>query len=265
MERPRDLPDLLHAERPDLRVSALEAEVVDRGGRQVAGRALREDGDLRGDVRTGLEVRKRLALLAPALVPRPHPHDPAVVEEQLLAGRLGEDHRAPRLRLIGEEPSELRDRDDPVAVVAHRRRRRDAQRGALGEEIDGLAVHGAVGRHLLDRDPAAEQPADGAGVHDRAREEVRARLLALLEHRDRHLAEGFADVGMLLEELAEPDGAGKPAGAASHDQDPDLDPLVGRVGRRADRLGARERRRVVGRADAAHLGTTSTGVPEGAR
>ena len=64
---------------------------------------------------------------------------------------------------------------------------------------------------------------------------------------------GFAEVGMLFEQLAEPDGAGQPAGAASDDQDPDLDPLVRRVGRRADRLGARERRRVVGRADAAHL------------
>ena len=239
--------------------------MVDRGGRQVAGRALREDGDLRGDVRTGLEVRKRLALLAPALVARPHPHDPAVVEEQLLAGRLGEDHRAPRLGLIGEEPSELGDRDDPVAVVAHRRRRRDAQRRALGEEIDGLAVHRAVGRHLLDRDPAANSLRMARGFMTAPERRCEPGCLPFSSTATGTSPSGLADVGMLFEELAEPDGAGQPAGAASDDQDPDLDPLVGRVGRRADRLGARERRRVVGRADAAHLGTTSTGVPGGAR
>jgi hypothetical protein len=42
---------------------------------------------------------------------------------------------------------------------------------------------------------------------------------------------------MLLEQLAEPDRAGEPARAAADDQNPDIDPLVRRVGRGADRLG----------------------------
>jgi ADP-heptose:LPS heptosyltransferase len=44
VERPRNLPDLLHPERPDLGVLPVEAEVLDRRCREVAGRALREKG-----------------------------------------------------------------------------------------------------------------------------------------------------------------------------------------------------------------------------
>ena len=120
------------------------------------------------------------------------PSDAAVRDEQLLRGGLGQDRRAGRLRLLGEEPAELGDRDDPVAVVHHRRRRRNPERGALREQVDGLAVDLAVVRHLLHRQPAGEEPAERARVHHGAREEVRARLLALLEHGDRHVAELLA-------------------------------------------------------------------------
>ena len=65
---------------------------------------------------------------------------------------------------------------------------------------------------------------------------MRAGLLALLEHRDRHVAEPLGELGRLLEELAEPDRAGEPGGPGADDQDPDLDPLVGRIGRRRDEL-----------------------------
>ena len=263
VERLRDLPDLLHAERPDLRVAPLEAEAVDRGGREVAGGAFREDGDPRRDVDAGLEVRERLAVAAPTLVARPHPDDAPVVDEERLAGRLGEDHHARGLCLLGEEPAELRHGDDPVAVVHHRRRRRDPESGALRQEVDGLAVHRPVGRHLLHGDPAREQLPDRARVHDGAREQVRARLLALLEDGDRHVTEQLARLGMLLEELPEAHGAREPAGAATDDQDPDVDALVGRVGHGADRLGVRERRWEVDRADA--HGRPPTTAPSGAR
>ena len=46
---------------------------------------------------------------AAALVARPHADDAAVVEEERLADRLGEDHRAGGLRLLGEEAPELGD------------------------------------------------------------------------------------------------------------------------------------------------------------
>ena len=250
VERLRDLPDLLHAERPDLWVLTLEAEVVDRCGRQVTGGALGKHRDLRRDVDPRLVVRERLALTALALVPRADADDAAVVDEELLPRRLGKDHRAARLRLLGEEAPELRHGHDPVAVVHHRRRRRDAERRALREEVHRLAVHRPVGGHVLDRHPSREQLADRARVHHGAGEEVRARLLSLLEHRDRNVAELLGEAGMLLEELPDADRAREPARAAADDQDPDVDPLVRRIGRRADRLCGRERRWKIGRADA---------------
>ena len=213
------------------------------------GRALGEHGHLGHDVRAGLEVAERLALLAAALVAGADADDAAVVDEELLGGRLGQDHRAACLGLLGEEATELRERDDPVAVVHHRRRRRDAERPRLREQVDGLALDRAVVRDLLHRQPPREQLAQRTRVDDGAGEEVRAGLLALLEHGDRHLAEALCQLRMLLEQLSEPDRAREAAGAAPDDQHADLDPLVHRIGRRADDLGGGERRREVGRPD----------------
>ena len=78
---------------------------------------------------------------------------------------------------------------------------------------------------------------------------MRAGLLALVDERDRDLAEPLRRRRILLEQLAEPDRAREAGRAAADDQDADLDALVGRVGRRSDDLGARERRRIVRGAD----------------
>src|SRR5205807_10179819 len=85
VERLRDLPDLLHAELPLLRVTGAEVEVADRGARQVPLGALAEDGRLRDHVRARLEVAELLAVAAAALVAGPDAHDLAVVDEQLVA------------------------------------------------------------------------------------------------------------------------------------------------------------------------------------
>ena len=78
---------------------------------------------------------------------------------------------------------------------------------------------------------------------------MRAGLLALLHERDRHVAEPLRHVGVLLEQLAEPDRAGETGRAAADDQDADLDPLVHGIGRLADELARAERRRKVGGAN----------------
>ena len=109
-----------------------------------------------------------------------------------------------------------------------------------------------VAGDLLEREAPLEQPPQRARVDDGAGEQVRARLLALLQHRHRHVAEPLAHVRPLLEQLPEPDRAGQSTRAAADDEDADLDALVGRIGRGADHLGGRERRREVGRADRAH-------------
>ena len=77
---------------------------------------------------------------------------------------------------------------------------------------------------------------------------MRAGLLALLDARATGTSPSrSATLGMLLEQLAEADRAREPGGPGADDQHADLDALVGRVGRLADELAARERRRVVGR------------------
>ena len=79
---------------------------------------------------------------------------------------------------------------------------------------------------------------------------MRARDLALLDHRDRHLAELLGQLRVVLEQLEQPDRAREPGLAAADDRDADLDPLVLGVGRRADELLRRvDRRRELARGD----------------
>ena len=250
-ERRRDLPDLFHAERPDLRLLARDPEAVERGRGQVALCALREDRHLRGDVRPGLVGADRLAVSSESLVARADPVYAPIRDEELLRIGLRQHRRSERLGLLGEEAPELRDGDDVVAVVAHRRRRRDPQRRPLREQVDGLAGHHAVVRHVLDRQPIAEETAERTRVDDRAGEKMRAGRLALLDDRDGYLTEALGDLGRLLQQLPETDRTGKPGRPCADDQDSDLDPLRRRIGRRRDHLGRRERRRVVRRADSA--------------
>ena len=168
-------PDLLHAERPDLRVLAVEAELVDGRGGEVALRPLgqhRQPGD---DVVPRLERRKRLAVASAAAVARAHADDASVLDEELRRRRLREDDHAERLGLLGEEAAELGDGEDQVPVVPHRRRRRDAERRAPREHVDGLARHLAVRREVGRLEPPAEELAKRRGIHHRAGEEVRAR------------------------------------------------------------------------------------------
>ena len=90
-----------------------------------------------------------------------------------------------------------------------------------------------------------EEPAQRARIDDCAGQQVRAGLLSLLDDRDRHLAESFGDVGMLLEQLTEPDRARQTRRAGADDQHADVDALVCRIRRLGDELGSAERRRVV--------------------
>jgi hypothetical protein len=69
-----------------------------------------------------------------------------------------------------------------------------------------------------------------------------ARLLALVEHGHRDLAEAFGQLRRILEQLAEPDRAGEPRRPGADDQDTDLDLRLTRSG---DELARRERRREI--------------------
>src|SRR5262245_49113655 len=204
----------------------------------------RHPGD---DVRARLEVPQLLTRAAAALVPRPHAVHPTVVDQQLGRRGLREEIRPAGLGLLGEEAPELRHGDRVVAVVPHRGRGRDADVHPAGEQEHRLAVDLAVVRHVAHRQPVAEQPPQRAGIDDGPGQQVRAGGLALLDQRDRNVAQPLGGLGGVLQQLPEPDRARQPGGAAADDQDADLDALVGRIGRRRDRFGRRERRRVVER------------------
>ncbi len=84
VERLRDLPDLLHADLPALRVAG-EVVVVDGAVGEVAERALGEHGRLRHQVGAGLEVAELVALAVAALVAGTNAADDAVLDSSLSA------------------------------------------------------------------------------------------------------------------------------------------------------------------------------------
>src|SRR5207247_1938703 len=112
VERPRDLPHLLHAERPDLRVLPAEGEAVERDSGEVALRALRKDGDARQDVGARLEVAELLPFAAAALVAGADTANASVRGEQSYRRRLRQDHRAAFLGLVREPATEAGQRRD---------------------------------------------------------------------------------------------------------------------------------------------------------
>ena len=236
VERLLHLPDLLDPELPLLRVLGAELEVADRRAGQVALGALAEDGGLGDQVGAGLEVRQLLALAVAALVARAHAHHAAVVHEQLRRGGLAEDVHAGVLGLLGHPAAQLRHRGHVVAVVAERRRGRlERDRPlAVGQQVDRVLRDRAVGRPVL-LGQVREQLLHRRRLHHRPRQQVRARRLALLHQRDRHLAERLQQRLVLGQQLGQPDGAGQAGRTAAHDRHAHLDPLVLRIGRRSRR------------------------------
>src|SRR5205823_10371296 len=167
-QRPANAPDLLDPERPDLRVRAPEPEPLDRGAGQMALRSLGEDGDASDDVGARLEVRQLLAVSAAALVAGADAADAAMVDEKLRRRGLGQDHRAGLLGLVGQPAAELGERGYAVAVVPHRRRRRDPYGSIARQEVDGLLLDGPVERHLVKPLASSEEPLQRAWVDDGA-------------------------------------------------------------------------------------------------
>ena len=261
-QRLRDLPHLLDAERPHLRVLAPQVEMVERRAGEMPLCALGQDRHARRYVRARLEVPELLAAAPPAAIAGAHAHHPATVHEEPVGRCLREDGHAERLGLVAEPAAELGQRSDMVTVIHHRGRRRDAQRFSPGQEQHRLPVHLAVERHLVDPRAPLEQPLQRQRVDHRAREQVRTGSLSFLEQGDRNFAEPIRQLGMLLRQLAQPDRSGQTRRACADDQKADVDSLVDRVGRRDDRLRSRPRRRILGWANAhdARARTSSTSL-----
>ena len=115
--------------------------------------------------------------------------------------------------------------------------------------VDGLVPHLAVEGHIGDALAIPEERPKRARIDDGAREQVRADLLALLEHGERNLAQPLRNLWLVLEQLSEPDRTRETCGACADDQDSDVDALVRRFARLGDRLPPVERRRKISRAN----------------
>jgi hypothetical protein len=226
VERLLDLPHLLHAELPLLRVLGPHVEVADGRPCQVALRSLGQHGRLGDQIRARLEVGQLATVAVAPLVARPDAHHTAVLHEELGGGGLAQHIDAGLLRLLAQPPPELRDRGHVVAVVPKRGRHRlERKRPAAGEEIRTVLLDRAV-RRPLRFGQVGEQPLHRRGPHHRARQQVRPGRLALLDERDRHLAERLQHRLVLGQQLGQPDRAGEPGGPAADDHHADLDPLV---------------------------------------
>ena len=248
VERLRNLPDLLHAERVDLRRLALDPELGDRGSRQVSQRSLSNDRRARADVRSGLERAELLAVTCATAVARPHADDTTAGDEQLRGSGLRDDRHAQLFGSLGEPARQAAHRSDVVAVVQHGRRRRHVDGPFVRQVVDGLVVDRPVERHVVSTQPGKQEP-QRAGVDHRAREDVRPAGLALLDDRDRHVPQPLGELGALLQELTRPDRSSETRRAAADDEDADLDPLVGAVARGGDELALGNRRREICGAD----------------
>ena len=206
------------------------------------------------DVGAGLEVAERLAVLAAALVAGAHAEHAPVLDEQLRGRGLGEDVGAALLGLPLLEARQRRHRDDLVAVVLERRRRRDAQRDLATSAscrrppwylAEGEALPRATARASYSGNSSSQR----LGAHDRARQVVPAARLRLLDDRDRHFAQALHRLRVVAEQLQQAVGAGQPGRAAADDRDADLDQLVLVVEPALDELLLRvDRRRERGRA-----------------
>ena len=247
-----DLPDLLHAERPDLRVLALRGR---------SGRARRRSGGpaspRRGSVTRASDVRARLEVRR---APRRRGRGPCrrcgrrrrgrprrAASSAAVSGRIV----APSLLgLLGEPAAELRERGDVVAVVPHRRRRRDPQRALAASGSRRASCSTAPEeRHRPSRTRPAKSRRSERGLTTAPESRCEPGCLPFSS-----TATGTSP-SRSAELRVAPRAAGRAGsrtrarpGPAPTIEDADLDPLVRRIGRRGDDLRRPKRRREVGRA-----------------
>src|SRR5262249_30426201 len=217
----RQLPDLFHPDRVNLRIAAfIEIKPPDQLLGQRAARAFAEHGHFGEDVGAGLIILLRLAVLADALVAGAHADDPIVfIVEQLGAGEFRNEHHVRRFDNRAEPADQLIQTDDVFAVVLERRR--DNRRFDL--EATGQI------RNILFADLGFERRAEllvirqqlreRANVHHRARNYVRADLAAFFDYGDGDLAETLAGPFVaLVDELAQAQRSGERGGAGAYEK-----------------------------------------------
>ena len=234
------LPDLLHAQRKDLRILGRHALPLEPRLREHSSRPLGERRDLGDDVVRRLIARERLVVAIEPRRRRAYARDAFAVHEQAGRGEAGE-HRDPELlRLVPEPPDDFAQRRDVETLVVHGGRHGKAPL-ALGRQ----QIHSFLANRPAEREVGipemGKQLAEGAGIYDRPGQGVLSQRSRLLEHADVELGAAAArQPGQL-------DRGRQPRGARAHDEDVQLHAIAGarRVLRQDEPL-ARQRRLVVG-------------------
>ncbi|OIQ82638.1 hypothetical protein GALL_355700 [mine drainage metagenome] len=210
-----DFPQLLQAYRVALRIApGVEPVARDQLAPELAARAFGEHRVFRAQLHAKLEVRPWFAVAAHAhIAGGDAAHDTGVVDQQLGGGEAGEDLDAQAFGLLRQPAHDVAQADDVIAVVAEAiglQRRRHRARAAAAEKQEQILGDWLQQRRAL-RLPVGQQLVERARVHDRARQDVRARLGSFLQHADRDLAL------LLRGELLEPYRAGQPGRACADD------------------------------------------------
>ena len=189
--------------------------------------ALGEDGVLGVQFHAQLEVVAGLTVFAHAEVAGGHALDRAVlVVEHFGRSKARENLHAQGLGLFTQPFAHSAQADDVAAVVVEVARHEPVRRAllaSLGQDQEVVAGHGLVQRGAA-LFPVGEEFGDGAWVHDRTRQNVRAGLGAFFEHADVDLLAAFGG------DLLQSDGGGQASGAAADDDDVVFHGFAGTVG-----------------------------------
>src|SRR6185312_4817097 len=170
-------PEFLDADAIGLRPAFLtQLEALDQLLGQRAAATFGEECLFRTELDTGLEIRRRLAVLTDTLRTGRDAADPAaVIEQHFGAGKAGIDLDAERLGLFGEPATEIAEANDVIAAVMHLRRRLQAEGAALGQKQKPV-----IGRRRHQRRaalfPIGEKLLEGSRLEYRTRENMRADL-----------------------------------------------------------------------------------------
>ncbi len=216
--RRRDLPQFLDAER-ELRRLAVprQRQAAQQLLGQVAADAVAKHRHLRPDVHTGFEAGLRRPLAVQPPVARSHADDASAFEQHLLAGKAGEQVHAGPLDALGHPLHQLVQRHQQVAVIDERRRNdRKAECSAFSQEVDTIVRDRRRDRRTL-RLEVGNQLAERRRIQNRARQDMRASLACLLEHRDRERAAVGGGA------LCQPERACQAGRAAADDEDVDFE------------------------------------------
>src|SRR6266851_3596147 len=188
----RKLPELLHAERVNLRIfSIVKIEHARQLFAQRAAWTFRDDRDLRADIDARLVVRLSLTEFVDSFVSDTNPHHPSALDQDARRGELGKNVDTFFGADWSEPSHELTEGDDVVAVVLDGRRKdRSRELPVLRHQPEGVIGDWRFDRASA-REPIGHQLTDSARIHHCARDSVRPDFFAFFEDGDRDAFEFF--------------------------------------------------------------------------